>query len=143
MPDAAAWILDIAPTSRNQMDVAVKNSLPGVRTGIHADIEASDRGIGLLHSSPGCLQESIAGLPLLSAQTEVVGNVPLGDYQTVLGRDGVAVPDHVGEVVLIDDPLRRDRTKQTFAMAVPMHITFLTTEYFYCTGLALVHLGWG
>ena len=82
VPNATPWVLHVANTPRDQVDVAMKNGLTSCGTCIHADVKTGD---GWILEIDGCLQvveQDAAGLELRRGQAEKVQHMAFG-YDSV------------------------------------------------------------
>ena len=99
----AGRVGDIAAPARDQMDVAVKDRLPGGLADIDADVESRDVRV-LREDSASRLFEQLVDRPLLlGAQIEKIGDVAPRQDQRVQRRHRRDVANGVGERVLCND----------------------------------------
>ena len=62
-PHASTRILNIAAAPRDQMDVAMEDRLPRIRTNVNTNIEARHGGIGPLDLGPLRVEERLRRIP--------------------------------------------------------------------------------
>jgi len=91
--DAAPRIRGVAVAAWNQVDVGVKNGLPGRGPAIHPDIETGDARIGLRDPPAQDPDQSIGVSAFLLRQRKPVRRVPFGDDEKVSLGDRMTVLD--------------------------------------------------
>lgn len=113
MADAAARVLDIARTARDQVEVAVKDGLPGHRTDVDADVEPCNRGVTRKEQSAYLTQQPIAGKEFVAGEIEVVAGVASRYHQSVALGHRVGVPERIRRVAAQEDPAFVGRAEVT------------------------------
>jgi len=105
MPYTPAWILYITGSSGYQVDVAMKDRLPGRLARIRADIESTDVLIAGGQQLAGLPKQIVAREEFRRSQIEIVGSVSFWHNQRVPLSDGKCVPDRVHQLVREEDSL--------------------------------------
>lgn len=105
MPYTPAWIFYIAGSSGNQVDVAMRDRLPGRLACVRADIESTDPLIAGRQQVFGLPKQIVAREEFRRSQIEVVGSVSFWHNQRVPLSDGKCVPDRVRQLVSEEDSL--------------------------------------
>jgi len=95
----------IAVVARDEVDVNVKDTLPGRRAHVHTDVIAVRLEVALKGALLGD-QELHARGHLLRGEIKKVRTVPEGNDQRVSGADRIGVPRGVGETVPPGDVAR-------------------------------------
>lgn len=103
MPDAAAWVGDVAAASRNDVDVSMLDDLPGRWTAVIADVHA-------VHAGPR--REIARHLANEREEVRPVGGVKLLDSRHVTARHDEHVSFGDGKGILEGDR-RVTQTRRT------------------------------
>ena len=77
----APGTFNVSATPRYQVDVAMKDGLPGHVTRVHADVEALDCTVGSHDLVPLPLDQAVAGVEMLSAKIDLNGHMAPRDHQ--------------------------------------------------------------
>jgi len=88
------------------MDVAVRNGLPSVLSNVDANIKSSNCSVALLDQEPLRLHKLVTRINFSLAQIKIVRCVPLRDNQPMSFGDWKSIQIHVGEFVLLNNPVR-------------------------------------
>ncbi len=103
--DTTPGILDISFTARDEVDVAVEDSLAGCATGIHANVEGDYHRVTARDVRLHVPEQRITCEQLLPCESKVVLYMTPRDDQGVQVRYWEPVPDRKGQLVLRDHSL--------------------------------------
>jgi len=103
--DAALRVEGIPGPPRDQVDVAMKDRLPGDLADIDADIEPGDGHVPHKDGAPRLVDQLVNRLFLIGLEIEIAGNVAPWQDQRVERRDRCIVEHRIGERVLRDNLL--------------------------------------
>lgn len=107
----AAEVLSIASVAGNDVQVEMKNALPGGGAAIHQQFEAVGMVIALQQFAQ--LEAEVKqGSGFLSAELKEIARVAARDDEAMSFRDGVDVPDGEKMFVLQQYPVRSDGAKR-------------------------------
>ena len=98
MPYTSLGILDITQVARNDVDVDMKNALPGGQPHVNPDIVAIWVEFPI-NTFFLIINKFHAGRDLVRRQVEKARDMPLRDDQGVAGADGIGIAGAVGKRV--------------------------------------------
>lgn len=93
------WIINIADPTRNQVNVTVKNRLPGALAVVDSDVETRDRFIRRLRVVLRLMKQLSAGVDFRLPEFKIRRDVTLRDDQFVQLGHRKAVKDEITEPV--------------------------------------------
>jgi hypothetical protein len=99
-PHATTWVLHIALTARDQMDMGMANCLSGCVPIVYANVESAHRRVFLHYLSPQPDQQLIDRASLRLEQVEESRCVPFGDDERMQFGHWMIVPDRKSQCVM-------------------------------------------
>jgi hypothetical protein len=120
MPHPATRIFYIPFSARNEMNVAMKDRLPGGLADVNANVESNNGVVFLLDGVLGFLQKVIACFHLRGAKVEEISDMPLGNDEGMQGGNRISIVKGHGEVIVHYDSFRWQIAERTVFFSLPI-----------------------
>src|SRR3990172_5866003 len=113
VPHPATRIFHVPFSSLNEMNVAMKDCLPGGLANVDTHVEPNNGAVFLLDGVLGFLQKVIPCLHFRGTKVEEISDMTLWNDEGMQGRNGIFIVDDHGEVVIHYDSFQWQIAERT------------------------------